>query len=220
MDASLITYYPDLGPDLARLAMATNQPAYAAEVSEALESMAASNPEVSRLAAEASYCRGLLEKDPERLVRAAASQRSGARPLDLARTCEQAALMLVRGGAGSAADPLFDEAIAAYEKLGASRDLARVEASLRNAGGRRARRGPRPRTRTGWASLTDTERVVADLAGQGLSNPQIAARLFVSRHTVHTHMGHILDKLGLKSRVELAAVLARRPGPAISIEKP
>jgi DNA-binding CsgD family transcriptional regulator len=218
VDASLITYYPDLGPELARLAMATNKPACAAEVSQALESMAASNPEISRLAAEASYCRGLLEGDPERLFRAAAHQRSGARPLDLARTCEQAASMLVRKGAGNTADPLFDEAIALYERLRASRDLARVEASLRDAGRRRARRGPRPRAKTGWASLTDTERAVADLAGQGLSNRQIAARLFVSRHTVHTHMGHILDKLGLKSRVELAAALARRPGPAISVE--
>jgi DNA-binding CsgD family transcriptional regulator len=219
VDARLITYYPDLGPDLARLAMATNKLAWAADVSEALESMAASNPEISRLAAEAAYCRGLLEGDPERLLRAAAYQRSGARPLDLARTCEQAASMLVRKGAGSAADPLFDEAIALYERLRAGRDVARVEASLRDAGRRRARRGPRQRARTGWASLTDTERAVADLAGQGLSNPQIAARLFISRHTVHTHMGHILDKLGLKSRVALAAALARRPGSAVTVEK-
>ena len=121
--------------------------------------------------------------------------------------------MLVRIGKGSGADPLFDETIALYEQLGASRDLARVEASLRDAGRRRGRRGPRQRARTGWASLTDTERAVADLAGQGLSNPEIAARLFISRHTVHTRMGHILDKIGVKSRVELAASLARRPGP-------
>ena len=218
VDAHLITYYPDLGPDLARLAVATNQPAWAAEVSGALESMAASNPEISRLAAEASYCRGLLEGDPERLLRAIAHQRSGARPLDLARTCQQAASMLVREGAGGLADPLFDEAIALYEGLGASRDLARVEASLRDAGRRRARRGPRPRARAGWASLTDTERAVAGLAGQGLSNPEIAARMFISRHTVHTHMGHILDKLGFTSRVELAAALARRPGLAVGVE--
>jgi DNA-binding CsgD family transcriptional regulator/tetratricopeptide (TPR) repeat protein len=218
VDARLITYYPDLGPDLARLAMATNKPACAADVCEALESMAASNCEVPRLAAEAAYCRGLLDGDPERLVRAASHRRSGARPLDLARTCEQAASMLVRVGRGSAADPLFDETIVLYERLGASRDVARVEASLRDAGRRRGRRGPRPRARTGWASLTDTERAVADLAGQGLSNPEIAARLFISRHTVHTHMGHILDKIGVKSRVELAASLARRPGPTVTVE--
>ena len=51
---------------------------------------------------------------------------------------------------------------------------------------------------------------MAELVAEGLSNPEIADRLFVSRHTVHTHVSHILAKLGFGSRVELAAAAARR----------
>ena len=51
---------------------------------------------------------------------------------------------------------------------------------------------------------------MARLASEGLTNPEIAARLFVSRRTVATHMSHILAKLDLTSRVELAAEVARR----------
>lgn len=64
----------------------------------------------------------------------------------------------------------------------------------------------------GWASLTGTERTVAMLLAEGLSNPDIAARMFISRRTVQFHVSNILAKLGLSSRVELAALVARRAG--------
>jgi DNA-binding CsgD family transcriptional regulator len=53
--------------------------------------------------------------------------------------------------------------------------------------------------------------VVACVA-EGLSNPQIGERLFMSLSTVKTHLGHIFGKLGVTSRAELAAGAARRPG--------
>ncbi|MDW5598405.1 helix-turn-helix transcriptional regulator, partial [Conexibacter stalactiti] len=80
----------------------------------------------------------------------------------------------------------------------------------RAAGLRRGRRGTRQRAAAdGWEALTPSERRVAGLAAEGLSNPQIAERLVISRHTVATHISHALAKLGLRSRFELAA--ARRP---------
>jgi len=77
-------------------------------------------------------------------------------------------------------------------------------------------RGERKRPTTGWASLTPSELEVVRLVGEHLTNPEIAARLFVSRATVKTHLVHVFSKLGIDSRSELAAVaikrgLARRP---------
>jgi len=71
-------------------------------------------------------------------------------------------------------------------------------------------RGERRRPTTGWASLTPSELEVALLVGQHLSNPEIAARLFVSRATVKTHLVHIFAKLGIDSRSKLVAEAIRR----------
>jgi DNA-binding CsgD family transcriptional regulator len=71
-------------------------------------------------------------------------------------------------------------------------------------------RGERKRPSSGWASLTPTEIEVVKLAAQGLSNPQIAEKLFISRHTVKVHVSHVFAKLGLTSRAELASEATRR----------
>jgi pimeloyl-ACP methyl ester carboxylesterase/DNA-binding CsgD family transcriptional regulator len=67
-----------------------------------------------------------------------------------------------------------------------------------------------PRPAVGWAALTDAELRVVRLAGEGLTNAQIAARLFLSRYTVETHLKHVFAKLGVESRSELAALVAAR----------
>jgi DNA-binding CsgD family transcriptional regulator len=59
----------------------------------------------------------------------------------------------------------------------------------------------------GWDSLTDTERSVADLVARGLSNRQVATHLFLSRHTVGSHLRRIFRKLEITSRVELTRLV-------------
>jgi DNA-binding CsgD family transcriptional regulator len=73
----------------------------------------------------------------------------------------------------------------------------------------RRSRGERGRPAAGWGSLTPTERQVVDLVADGLSNPQIAERLFMSRGTVKAHLTHVFSKLSVSTRAELAAVVAR-----------
>jgi DNA-binding CsgD family transcriptional regulator len=70
-------------------------------------------------------------------------------------------------------------------------------------------RGARGRPATGWHSLTPTEHEVVGLVVEGLTNPQIADKLFMSRNTVKTHLTHIFAKLGLANRTELAIFAAR-----------
>jgi predicted ATPase/DNA-binding CsgD family transcriptional regulator len=86
------------------------------------------------------------------------------------------------------------------------RDLTLAEAVAYITRGR----GPRARPTAGWDSLTPTELTVAQAVAEGLSNPQIAARMFISRRTVTTHLTSIFRKLGVSSRAELAARAARR----------
>ena len=70
-------------------------------------------------------------------------------------------------------------------------------------------RGQRKRPTTGWASLTPTELDVVRLVSDGLTNSDIATRLFVSPRTVQTHLTHVYTKLGLTSRVQLVQERAR-----------
>ncbi|MEV4319511.1 LuxR C-terminal-related transcriptional regulator [Actinocrispum sp. NPDC049592] len=70
----------------------------------------------------------------------------------------------------------------------------------------RRSRGARNRPTAGWDSLTPTELKVAQLAAAGLNNPEIGARLFMSRSTVKTHLSQIYAKLGVANRTELAAL--------------
>ncbi len=67
-------------------------------------------------------------------------------------------------------------------------------------------RSERTRPKTGWESLTPMEIQVADAVVRGLTNPQVAETLFISRSTVKTHLVHIFEKLGVRNRTELAAL--------------
>jgi DNA-binding CsgD family transcriptional regulator/tetratricopeptide (TPR) repeat protein len=200
--------YRAFGPDLVRLALANGESDRARSVAAAITEIAEQN-QVASLAGAALRCRGLAEDDPEILRAAVAAYASGSRPLELALASEEAGAAFARQGMVDQVRPLLEQAIELYERLGAARDLARAEAVLRQAGIHRGRRGPRGRPRTGWPSLTPTERSVAELVTEGLSNPQIGDRLYISRRTVQTHLAHVFAKLDLTSRAQLAAVVTQ-----------
>ena len=76
---------------------------------------------------------------------------------------------------------------------------------MRALGVRLGPRGPRHRPARGWESLTKTERAVSLLVAEGLTNGAVARRLYISPHTVNTHLRHVFAKLGVSNRVALAA---------------
>lgn len=91
-------------------------------------------------------------------------------------------------------------ALGEFERLGAGPAAAAVTRQLRAIGVHSVPRGPRPRTRANPAGLTGRELEVAILVSEGLTNGQIAERLFLSAKTVERHVSAVLAKLDLTSR--------------------
>jgi predicted ATPase/DNA-binding CsgD family transcriptional regulator len=96
------------------------------------------------------------------------------------------------------------EAFAAAWSAGASASLDDAVAYAERG------RGERKRPMRGWDSLSPAELRVVELVAEGLTNPQIGERLFVSPRTVQAHLSHVFAKLAVSSRAELAAQAARR----------
>ena len=197
-----------MGPDLVRMALAADDVPRAVSVTEELERSARRGPTATARGL-ARRCRGLLTADPAVLLEAVAAHRPGPRPYLLAAACEDAGMALGRTASAGDAVPLLDEAVETYERLAATWDVARVRSAQRALGLPHPRHQPR-RVRFGWDSLTPTELKVVNLVAEGLTNRQIAERLFVARRTVATHIEHVLQKLGHSNRVELAADAIRR----------
>ncbi|MBA3350186.1 MAG: helix-turn-helix transcriptional regulator [Actinobacteria bacterium] len=198
-----------MGPDAVRLASSNGRHRQARSIVEDVEVLA-NKAGVALYTGVALRCRGLLEASADGLLQSVSALRNSSRPVELAFACEDAGISLGRAGRIPESSSLLEEAIGIYERVGAARDIARCEGALRASGMRRGRRGKRSRDSMGWSSLTRTEKDVVDLVAEGLTNREVGARLFISRRTVETHLSHVFRKLGLSSRVELAAESARR----------
>lgn len=189
---------------LTRMALAVADTGSAEAVVATAERLARDNPAFPALGASAAHARGLLRGDAESLGHAVATY-AGAWPR--ASATEDLGV-LRRGSDPAAAIRDLDRALEDYQRIGALRDAARVRARLRALGVRRRRLSRPDRPASGWPSLTDTERNVATLVAQGLTNPQVAARMYVSAHTVKFHLRQVFRKLGIASRVELVRAAA------------
>ena len=199
----------DLLPDAVRLATETGNLGKAQELAGHAVSLAAGS-EIPHRQANALYCRGLLEHDSAGLLTAAERYADAGRPLLSAKALEAAATEFLRGEDRDQARAAFIQAVEVYTSLGAAADVSRLQAVFRAHGIRRGPTAKHRQARSGWDSLTATETKVAALVVEGLSNPEIATKLLLSRRTVATHVSHILRKLGVNSRIDIAREAALR----------
>jgi DNA-binding CsgD family transcriptional regulator/tetratricopeptide (TPR) repeat protein len=200
-------YHRCLAPDLVRLAMALGHADVAGEVADTATEGVALAPDVPTVRSLALRCRGLVDGEVEPLIEAVALARRTPLLVEHAGACEDAAGLLAEHGRRDESAALLVEALDRYEQAGAAAWARRVRAKLRGLGVRPAARGPRRRPASGWESLTATEREVSLLVAEGLTNGAVARRLYVSPHTVNTHLRHVFAKLGVANRVALAAVV-------------
>ena len=199
---------------LVRGALADGDRDRAAALARQTQRLALITPGNADTAAAADHARGLTEQDPAALQRAA-GRYTAAR--DRAGALEDAGHAWAGHGNRDRATALLGQAYALYEQAGDGDDLARIRCSLRAAGTRVRHWTYGNRPAFGWASLTDTERRVADLVAQGLSNRQVANRIFLSTHTVAFHLRHVFWKLGIASRVQLARIAAEQDAAAATV---
>ena len=176
---------------------------------EAADNLAACAAKIPRphLVALAALARGRLcvaeGTDPSVCLREALAGFSTAgMPMELARA-RLALARAVRADRPAVARAEARAALEAFRQLPAARDADAAAAFLRELGVRP------PVTRSGNGPLTAREKEVLDLLGAGLTNPEIAARLFISRKTVEHHVANVLAKLDLRSRAEAAGYSAR-----------
>jgi DNA-binding CsgD family transcriptional regulator len=202
MDAARI--WP--GPACVRLLLAAERSDDAHFVADDLAAVSAKAATPSARGA-AAHARGLIERDVSAFLAAAEEFERAARPLDQAEALEGGAALTAENGNRDGAVELFNAALAITDQLGATHDARRIGAALRELGVRTASKERRRRAVSGWDSLTDAERDVAALVGEGLRNAEIAERLFVSRRTVESHMSRLYAKLGAENRVALARVI-------------
>ncbi len=199
----------DLLGDAVRLAMAVDELGTAKALAGHAVALAAES-EIPHRQANALYCRGLLDHDPTGLLAAAERYGDASRPLLRAKALEAAAGDFVRADERDRARTAFTSALDIYSSLGAATDVAGLQSRFRAYGIRRGPHAKHRQARSGWDSLTPTETKIAALVQGGLSNPEIAARLFLSRRTVATHVSHILKKLDVHSRTDIAREAALR----------
>jgi DNA-binding NarL/FixJ family response regulator len=152
----------------------------------------------------------MLDHDPHKLMVAAARYEDASRPLLQAKALEGAAVEFVEADEKTQGRDAFSRSVEVYESLGAAADVQRVLAIFRTYGIRRGPHSKHRQAQSGWDSLTPMEQKIAAFVEEGLSNPDIAARLMLSRRTIGTHVSHILKKLGVSSRTDIARESALR----------
>src|SRR6266542_2758703 len=206
----LLAMDPGAAPHMVRIAMSVGATNHAEAVGEAARRLAELNPGVASLVGAAAHAEGLLRGDLGKLRAAVQAYQSSPRRLAAASAIEDAAKAELGAGYRSQAVALLEEALGYYAYSNARRDETRVQRRLRRLGVRRRSSG-QTKPKFGWSSLTEAELRVARLVADGLTNREVAAQLFLSPHTVDSHLRHAFSKLGISSRVELTRQILAQP---------
>jgi DNA-binding CsgD family transcriptional regulator len=194
-------------PQLVRIGVAVGDLALARLAVAAAERRSRLNPDVASLRGAAAHARGLLEADAGALARAISELDSGPRRPALASVLEDAGVLARDQGHTDDAIALLVRALELNIEIGATWDATRLRSRLRQLGVRR-RLVSADRPSTGWESLSPSEITVVALVSGGMTNREVAEQLFISPHTVNSHLRHIFTKLGIQSRVELTRIAA------------
>jgi DNA-binding CsgD family transcriptional regulator len=194
---------PTLQPQIARIALAAGDAELAHEAVAFADRLADQNPGAAMLAGAAAHVRGLVDGAVEPTLAAVELLRDAQRPLALASAEEDAGAALVREARVDEGIDLLATAHERWASAGATADARRVARRLRDHGVRRPSASPQ-RPATGWDSLTESELRVVRVVGAGATNREAADELFLSPHTVSSHLRHAFVKLEIRSRVELA----------------
>ncbi|WP_405833835.1 AAA family ATPase [Streptomyces sp. NBC_01176] len=208
--ARLLAVPPSHWPGIVRIALRDEDPSLARAVSGALRGLAAEDGCRQIVGAVRAHVDGLVDRDPRALESAVTGYRSTGRPLALAAACEDLGELMAESADTTPAIPYFEEAGRLASASGAGRDQERIRRRLRRLGVRTAPVRNHTAGTSGPGRLTESERKLIPLVVEGLTNRAMADQLYVSVHTVNTHMKHIFTKLGINSRVELTRLAIER----------
>ncbi len=193
---------------LARMALSAGDRDLAGQALATVQRRSELNPGVKTIAAVAAQVSGLVEDRLEDLERSVALFEESPRRLALGSALEDYGRCLTRTDREDGI-AVLGRALELYVGLGADWDARRVRRLLADLGVRRRIVATRGHD-SGLASLTGAEAQVARLVSDGITNREIANRLFLSPHTVNSHLRHIFAKLAINSRAELARIVAEQ----------
>ncbi|MGW3655137.1 AAA family ATPase [Streptomyces sp. NPDC005151] len=202
-DPLLFSEAPTAAATLIRQAKQAGLGAEAEQAAAFARHVAERNPGVQSLRGGAEHAEGVLCGDATALHRAAELHRLAGRPLAAGNALEDAARVDQGMGDKSRAVQLLESALDLYLDCGATRDTARVQKKLRRLGVHHVRRLVVGRPKSGWESLTSAELRVVRAIVDGRTNREAASVLFLSPHTVDSHLRRVFSKLDINSRVEL-----------------
>jgi DNA-binding CsgD family transcriptional regulator len=203
--------WPDLAdePQMVRIAVAVGDRELAESAVADANRRAELCPDVPSLAAIAAHASGLVDGDIDKLSEAVSLFERSPRALARAAALEDLGLAQQEQGAADSGVDALTKALVLFTRAGATQDAARLRSRLRALGIRR-RVATAEKPATGWAAMTKSELAVAQLVANGLTNREVAERLFVSPHTVNTHLRQVFAKLEVNSRVDLTRLATER----------